>query len=140
MPVPRSATVHRVGHALRQLIHFGLRQAASCAFAVALLAGVGLSGQLPELPVARYDLLFGYGVLLSVAFHLIGWERGRDLVVIAGCHLLGLVFEYVKVSLGSWSYPEQAALKFGGVPLYGASSTRRSAVTSAPCGGCSGWS
>ncbi len=106
-------------HALRQLVGFGLRQAASCAFAVALLAGVGLSNLLPVLPVARYDLLFAYGVVLSVVFHLIGWERGRDLAVIAGCHLLGLVFEYVKVALGSWSYPEPALLKFGGVPLYG---------------------
>ncbi|MFG2999063.1 DUF817 domain-containing protein [Streptomyces sp. NPDC048340] len=120
MPAATAAAIAaRLAHAIRQLVRFGLRQAANCAFAVALLAGVGLSGVLPELPVARYDLLFGYGVLLSLCFYLIGWERGRDLAVIAGCHLLGLVFEYVKVALGSWSYPEPALLKFGGVPLYG---------------------
>ncbi|MEF2528110.1 MULTISPECIES: DUF817 domain-containing protein [Streptomyces] len=116
---PNAAALRRAGHALNQLLHFGLRQAAGCAFAVALLAGVGASRLLPDLPVARYDLLFGYGVLLSTVCLLTGWERGRDLAVIGGCHLLGLVFEYVKVALGSWSYPEPALLKFGGVPLYG---------------------
>jgi uncharacterized membrane protein YoaT (DUF817 family) len=74
---------------------------------------------LPGLPIARYDLLVVYGVLLTLLFWSRGWESGRDVVVIAVCHVVGPAFELVKVSLGSWSHPEPAVLKFAGVPLYG---------------------
>ncbi|MGK5632126.1 DUF817 domain-containing protein [Streptomyces sp. URMC 123] len=104
---------------VRQLLLFTRLQTRSCAFAIALLLGVALSGALPEGPVARYDLLFGYGLLLTAVFRLRGWESRRDLAVIAVCHVIGLAFELVKVSLGSWSYPEPALLKVAGVPLYG---------------------
>ncbi|WBB64381.1 DUF817 domain-containing protein [Streptomyces sp. WMMC500] len=102
-----------------QLWYFGGIQLRCCAFAAAVLAGVALSGQMPRLPVARYDLLLLYGLLLTALFWARGWETGRELAVIAVCHAIGLAFELLKVSLGSWSYPEPALLKFGGVPLYG---------------------
>ncbi|SDO78032.1 Uncharacterized membrane protein YoaT, DUF817 family [Streptomyces sp. cf386] len=104
---------------VRHLLDFAWTQTRSCAFAIALLSGVAASTLLPGLPVARYDLLVAYGVLLSLLFWLRGWENGRDIAVIALCHVIGLAFELVKVSLGSWSYPEPAVLKFAGVPLYG---------------------
>ncbi|MEV0371687.1 DUF817 domain-containing protein [Streptomyces sp. NPDC050636] len=104
---------------VQQLLLFTRLQARSCAFAIALLSGVALSTLAPELPVARYDLLLVYGLLLTLAFRLRGWESGRDVAVIAVCHATGLAFELVKVSLGSWTYPEPAVLKFAGVPLYG---------------------
>ncbi|WP_432093224.1 DUF817 domain-containing protein [Streptomyces sp. bgisy100] len=104
---------------LRQLLLFAWLETRCCGFAIALLSGVALSTALPHLPVARYDLLLVYGVLLTVVFRLCGWESGRDLAVIAVCHAVGLAFELVKVSLGSWSYPEPAVLKLAGVPLYG---------------------
>ncbi|MDO0909442.1 DUF817 domain-containing protein [Streptomyces sp. DT2A-34] len=104
---------------LRQLLDFAWIQTRSCAFAFALMSGVAASTLLPGLPVARYDLLVVYGVLLTLLFWLRGWENGRDVVVIAVCHVIGLAFEVVKVSLGSWTYPEPAVLKFAGVPLYG---------------------
>ncbi|MFD5016068.1 DUF817 domain-containing protein [Streptomyces chartreusis] len=108
-----------LGAALRQLLEFAWLQTRSCAFAIALMSGVAASTLLPGLPVARYDLLVVYGVLLTLLFWLRGWENGRDVGVIAVCHVIGLAFELVKVSLGSWSYPEPAVLKFAGVPLYG---------------------
>lgn len=104
---------------IRQLLGFAWCQTQACAFAGALLAGLAVSKLLPALPVARYDVLFCYGVLLTLSFWLRGWESGRDIAVITGCHVIGLAFEIVKVSLGSWSYPEPAVLKFAGVPLYG---------------------
>ncbi|QOV40713.1 DUF817 domain-containing protein [Streptomyces ferrugineus] len=104
---------------LRQLLEFAWLQTRSCAFAIALMSGVAASTLLPGLPVARYDLLVVYGVLLTGLFWLRGWENARDVAVIAVCHVIGLAFELVKVSLGSWSYPEPAVLKFAGVPLYG---------------------
>ncbi|MEU2157139.1 DUF817 domain-containing protein [Streptomyces sp. NPDC019396] len=103
----------------RQLLIFTRLQTRCCAFAAALLSGVALSALLPQLPVARYDLLLGYGLLLTLIFRMSGWESGRDLAVIAVCHAIGLAFELVKVSLGSWSYPEPAVFKVAGVPLYG---------------------
>ncbi|TJZ54443.1 DUF817 domain-containing protein [Streptomyces piniterrae] len=103
----------------RQLLLFAKLQSRCCAFAVALLSGVAVSALAPRLPVARYDLLLVYGVLLTLLFRMRGWESGRDTAVIAVCHVIGLAFELVKVSLGSWSYPEPAILKFAGVPLYG---------------------
>ncbi|MFE9023763.1 DUF817 domain-containing protein [Streptomyces sp. NPDC007808] len=104
---------------VRQLLDFAWTQTRACAFAIALLSGVAASALLPGLPIARYDLLVAYGVLLTLLFWLRGWENGRDVAVIAICHVIGLAFELVKVSLGSWSYPEPAVLKFAGVPLYG---------------------
>lgn len=89
---------------------FGWLQARACAFAVALFAGMAASTLLPPLPVARYDLLLAYGVLLTGVGHLLGWETRREIAVVAVCRVLGLAFELVKVRVGSWSYPRiQAA-------------------------------
>lgn len=106
-------------HRIRQLLRFGLLQARCCAFAVALVGGIAVSGLLPELPIARYDLVLIYGILLAVAARKLGWDSARDTAVIVGCHLIGLLFELVKVRMGSWSYPEEAMTKVAGVPLYG---------------------
>ncbi|MEU6708865.1 DUF817 domain-containing protein [Streptomyces wuyuanensis] len=104
---------------MHQLLRFGMLQVRCCAFAVALLGGIALSRTLPELPVARYDLVLAYGLLLTFAARRLGWESGRDTLVIAACHVVGLLFELVKVRMGSWSYPEEALTKIAGVPLYG---------------------
>jgi uncharacterized membrane protein YoaT (DUF817 family) len=101
---------------LAQLSRFGWLEARCCAFAVAVFGGLALSKVVP-LPIPRYDALLIYCVLVTVACRLFGWESTRDVLVIAGFHL-GLVFEFVKVPLGSWSYPEAAATKVLGVPLY----------------------
>jgi uncharacterized membrane protein YoaT (DUF817 family) len=107
------------GTLIRQLVRFGWVQARCCAFAVALFGGMAVSKLLPALPVARYDLLLAYGVLLTGVACLLGWETRREVAVVAVCHLLGLAFELVKVRVGSWSYPEPALTKVAGVPLYG---------------------
>ncbi|MGW5779634.1 DUF817 domain-containing protein [Streptomyces sp. NPDC003863] len=106
-------------HGIRQLLRFAVLEARCCAFAVALVGGIAASTLLPDLPVARYDLLLLYGVGLTVLAWRLGWDTGRDVAVIAGCHAIGLLFELVKVRMGSWSYPEDALTKIGGVPLYG---------------------
>jgi len=108
-----------VGRFAGQLARFGWVQARCCAFAVALLGGMAVSRLLPVLPVARYDLLLAYGVLLTAAARLLGWESRREVAVVAVCHVLGLAFELVKVRVGSWSYPEPGLTKIAGVPLYG---------------------
>ncbi|HEY7593132.1 MAG TPA: DUF817 domain-containing protein [Actinophytocola sp.] len=100
-----------------QLLRFGWLEARSCAFAVAVFGGLAVSKLVP-LPIPRYDALLVYCVLVTAVFRLVGWESTRDVLVIAGFHLVGLAFELVKVPLGSWSYPEDAFTKVLGVPLY----------------------
>lgn len=115
--------MHRIRHGtgvfVGQLALFGRLQARCCAVAVALFAGMAVAKLLPPLPVAHYDLLLAYGVLLTCVCHLLGWETRREVAFVAVCHVLGLVFELVKVHMGSWSYPEPALTKIAGVPLYG---------------------
>ncbi|MFF0445438.1 DUF817 domain-containing protein [Streptomyces sp. NPDC004609] len=104
---------------MRQLMVFAWMQARCCAFAVALFAGMAVSAVLPALPVARYDLLLVYGLALTGLGYLLGWETRREVAVVAVCHVLGFLFEVVKVRVGSWSYPEPALTVVAGVPLYG---------------------
>jgi uncharacterized membrane protein YoaT (DUF817 family) len=103
---------------LRLLLLFGWLEARSCAFAIALFAGMASVRLMPVTPIAPYDLLLLYGLLLTALAWLVGWESRRETAVIAACHLLGLVLELVKVGVGSWSYPEAALTKVAGVPLY----------------------
>lgn len=107
------------GTLVRQVTLFGWAEARCCAFAVALLTGMAVTRLLPPLPVAHYDLLLLYGLLLTGGCLLLGWETRRETAVVAVCHVLGLAFELVKVRVGSWSYPEPALFKIAGVPLYG---------------------
>jgi uncharacterized membrane protein YoaT (DUF817 family) len=106
-----------VGHALAQLLRFAWLEARACAFAVVIFAGLALSTVLP-LPIARYDALLVYGVLATVAFWTLRLETGREVLGTLAFHVVGLVFEVLKVRLGSWSYPEDALTKVAGVPLY----------------------
>jgi uncharacterized membrane protein YoaT (DUF817 family) len=102
---------------LAQLSRFAWLEARCCAFAVAVFGGLALS-KVVALPIPRYDALLAYCVVVTALFRLFGWENTRDVLVIAGFHLVGLVFELVKVPLGSWAYPEHAFTKVLGVPLY----------------------
>ncbi|MEV0614658.1 DUF817 domain-containing protein [Nonomuraea sp. NPDC050404] len=102
---------------IAQLFRFAWAEARSCAFAVALFAGLAAASVLP-LPIPRYDALLLYAVAVAVLFRTLRWETGQETAVIAALHVVGLVFEMIKVRLGSWSYPEEAFTKVAGVPLY----------------------
>jgi uncharacterized membrane protein YoaT (DUF817 family) len=103
--------------AAMQLLRFAWLEAQACAFAVTLLVAMALTLIVP-LPIPRYDALFLVGVVATAAFWQLGLETGREIVAIAGFHVIGLAFEIVKVHLGSWSYPEPGALTVAGVPLF----------------------
>jgi uncharacterized membrane protein YoaT (DUF817 family) len=107
----------RARHTVAQLLRFACLEARACAFAVVIFAGLALSTLVP-LPIARYDALLVYGVLATLAFWALRLETGREVLGTLAFHLVGLVFEVLKVRLGSWSYPEEALTKIGGVPLY----------------------
>ncbi|TDV55022.1 DUF817 domain-containing protein [Actinophytocola oryzae] len=103
--------------AATQLLRFAWLEARCCAFAVAVFGGLAVSKVVP-LPVARYDALLVYCVAVTLVFRLVRWETTVEMLVIAGFHVFGLLFELVKVPLGSWAYPEPALTKILGVPLY----------------------
>ncbi|HEY7487121.1 MAG TPA: DUF817 domain-containing protein [Streptosporangiaceae bacterium] len=100
-----------------QLFRFALAEARCCVFAVALFAGLAISSVVP-LPIPRYDALLIYAVAVAAGSWLLKLETAQEVAVIAGFHMIGLLFELIKVRLGSWSYPEHAYTKVGGVPLY----------------------
>jgi uncharacterized membrane protein YoaT (DUF817 family) len=100
-----------------ELLAFGYKNAASCLFPAFIFALLALSQALP-LPIARYDLLLLGCLIAQAAMIGAGLETRDELRVIALFHLLGLALELFKTQVGSWSYPEAAFSKVGGVPLY----------------------
>jgi uncharacterized membrane protein YoaT (DUF817 family) len=102
---------------LTQLLRFAWLEAQSCAFAAALFAGL-LVAYLVPLPVAPYDALLLWCVVVTLGFWALGLETWREVLVIVAFHLLGLGLEVFKVHVGSWSYPGDAATKVWGVPLF----------------------
>lgn len=113
----RPESARRARHAVAQLLRFAWLEARACAFAGVIFAGLALSTLVP-LPIARYDALLVYGVVATLIFWALRLETGREVLGTLAFHLVGLVFEVLKVRLGSWSYPEAALTKIGGVPLY----------------------
>lgn len=120
MQVPGSAglsTITLLRQYWLELLHFGLKNARACLFPVFIFLMLALSQVLP-LPVARYDFLLLACLAMQALMLATGLETRDELKVITLFHLLGLGLELFKVHVGSWSYPEEAFFKVGGVPLY----------------------
>jgi uncharacterized membrane protein YoaT (DUF817 family) len=98
-------------------MRFGGSQLVSCLFPLALFAGLAVSKYV-ALPIARYDALLLYCLLLTFGFWVVRLETWREIAVIFGFHLVGLGLELFKVQVGSWQYPGDAVTKFAGVPLF----------------------
>jgi hypothetical protein len=105
---------------LAEFLMFGVKQAWACLFAglmLALLIGTSLVWD-PSWPVHRYDALFGAAISIQVLFLLTRLETFAEARVIFLFHLVGTVMELFKTHVGSWSYPEEALIRLGGVPLF----------------------
>jgi uncharacterized membrane protein YoaT (DUF817 family) len=113
MTGPRSRWVAGCG----QLLRFAWWQSVSCLFPIALFAGLAVSKYL-TLPIARYDALLIYCLVLTFGFWAVRLETWREIAVIFGFHLIGLGLELFKVQVGSWQYPGDAVTKVAGVPLF----------------------
>jgi uncharacterized membrane protein YoaT (DUF817 family) len=100
-----------------QLLRFAWLEAMSCVFAVGVFLGLLVAYAVP-LPVARYDALLVWCLLLTFGFWALGLETWREVLVIFGFHALGLALEIFKVHVGSWLYPGDAVTKVAGVPLF----------------------
>lgn len=102
---------------MRQLVRFGVQEARSCVFAFGVFAMLAVT-EFWSTPIPRYDVLLIGCLLLTGVLWVTGVETGREVLVIGLFHLVGLALELFKVWAGSWSYPEEAYTKVGGVPLY----------------------
>ncbi|MGY1814674.1 DUF817 domain-containing protein [Blastococcus sp. SYSU D00820] len=102
---------------MRQLLRFGWIEAQCCLFAVLFFAGLALVRVVP-LPVDPADALLLWCLGVTLVLWLLRWETGREVAVVFGFHLVGLVLELFKVAQGSWSYPDTGTFAVGGVPLY----------------------
>lgn len=106
--------------ALSELVMFALKQGWACLFGALLLLAILVSKALwqPDWPVARYDALLVFAVLVQAAFlrfRLETWEEARVILLF---HLTGTAMEWFKVQAGSWSYPEPGLFTLLGVPLF----------------------
>ena len=100
-----------------QLVRFAWLEVQSCIFAIGVFVGLVLTFVVP-LPVARYDALLVWCLVMTLGFWAFGLETWREVLVIFGFHALGLGLEIFKVAQGSWSYPGDAVTMFFGVPLF----------------------
>lgn len=104
----------------RDLLTFGVKEAQACLYGglmLALLVATHLFYP-ADARLARYDFLF-LGALsiqaVLLAFKLETWEEAK---VILAFHLVGTAMELFKTAVGSWTYPEAAIFRLGGVPLF----------------------
>ncbi len=105
----------------RRLVQFALLELACCAFAIAIFAGLAVSALIwnhADPPIARYDALLIYVVVVQIAFVALKQETWRELGVICAFHLIGLALEVFKVHTGSWAYPDAGVVRIGGVPVF----------------------
>ncbi|MGF1542977.1 MAG: DUF817 domain-containing protein [Parvularculaceae bacterium] len=109
-----------VARGVVEFLVFGVKQAWACLFGGLLLAGILATGLYwpADAPLARYDALFVFAILVQAAFLATGLERPREALVILIFHLVGTAMEVFKTHAGSWTYPEANVLRLGGVPLF----------------------
>ncbi|MFB2532401.1 DUF817 family protein [Paracoccus sp. p3-h83] len=90
---------------------FVLKQAWACLFGALMLAAILISRAIwqPDLPVARYDALFAFALVVQAAFLALRLETWTEARVILPFHLTGTAMEWFKVGAGSGA--DQAALR-----------------------------
>lgn len=103
-----------------ELAMFVLKQAWACLFGGLLLAAIIISKWVwqPDWPMARYDALFIFALLVQAAFLRFGLETWAEARVILLFHLTGTAMELFKTYAGSWAYPEDALFRMMAVPMF----------------------
>lgn len=103
---------------MRNLLLFTYLQALSCIFPVIIFSALALSKFVSIPLIPRYDLILLLCIAGQVFMLISKLETLDEFKVICLFHIIGLGLELYKVHMGSWSYPEDAFSKVGGVPLY----------------------
>ena len=104
-----------------ECILFALKQAWACLFGGLLLAAILVTHfWYPLESIHRYDFLFIYAVSIQILLILCRLESIRELGVIAVFHILATGMELFKThdAIASWSYPGEAIMRIGNVPLF----------------------
>lgn len=106
--------------ALYEFLVFGLKEARACIFAGLFFAVLFLSNYIPLFGLPRYDFIFLAAIAIQVWLVWQRFETKDEVLTLCAFHVLGLILELFKThpAIGSWSYPEEAFLKIGTVPLY----------------------
>ncbi|WBL32516.1 DUF817 domain-containing protein [Sinirhodobacter sp. HNIBRBA609] len=110
----------RLPFALAEFVMFLLKQGWASLFGGLLLGAILLTRAIwsPDWPIARYDALFLFALLVQAVFLWKGLETWEEARVIVLFHLTGTAMEWFKVYAGSWDYPEPGLFKILSVPLF----------------------
>jgi uncharacterized membrane protein YoaT (DUF817 family) len=110
----------RLPNGVTEFIMFGVKMGWASLFGGLLLIGLIVSNMMwrADWPIARYDALVIYAVVLQVAFLVLRLETLSEAKVILLFHITGTVMEIFKLHMGSWDYPGEGLLKIAGVPLF----------------------
>lgn len=105
---------------LYEFLVFGLKEARACIFAGLFFIVLFLSNHIPLFGIPRYDFIFLAAIAIQAWLVWQRFETRDEVLTLCAFHALGLALELFKThpSIGSWSYPEEAFLKIGTVPLY----------------------
>ncbi len=114
------ATRAHLPHALAEFVMFGLKMAWASLFAGLMLGAIIITALLwpDNAPLARYDFLVGYALIIQALFLTFKLESWAEARVILLFHVSGTIMEIFKLHMGSWGYPEPGLLKLAGVPLF----------------------
>lgn len=111
-------------HGLRRWVlefwYFGVKEARACLFAGLFFLSVLLVPRDGAFGLYRYDLLLLIALGIQAWMLWAGLETRDELKAICLFHAVGFALELFKTSsaIQSWSYPEPAWSKLGGVPLF----------------------
>ena len=108
------------GGGLSRLLAFVRLQVSAAVFGITILTLIMVSAAVWDdaWPVYRYDFLFVFVLAMQGALLAFGLETWREARVIFVFHIVGVVMEVFKTSVGSWVYPEPSLFAIGGVPLF----------------------
>ncbi len=117
---PKRKDLHGWRRFIVEFWFFGLKEARACLFAGLFFIAMFLVPKTGWLGISRYDLLLVFAVSVQVAmlyFKLETWDEVKSITLF---HLVGFALEWFKTSgdIQSWSYPDEAYTKIGGVPLF----------------------
>ena len=101
-----------------EFVRFGVKQAWACLFGGAMLALLlGTHFYYPaDAMLTRYDFLTLSAVAIQALLLATGLETREEARIIILFHVAGSAMELFKTAAGSWTYPEEAVLRIGGVP------------------------
>ncbi len=103
-----------------EFLRFGVKQGWACLFGGLLLALIVASKLWypADAPLARYDFLFLAALALQALLLAFRLETVDEAKAILLFHVVGTAMELFKTHMGSWTYPEEAIFRIGGVPLF----------------------